>query len=225
MPPALADMSGSPNKCSEYAMLCQPLGRRMRCQRRPRPLLLIAVYAMLEPSPCLGQSASGVSGPRRPTMTPSRNANLIGSHCNTWAPDLRQSSRVAGCWPRPNGVPTATPAPIYKTLSLILTSLVTIGRLIICRRTLREADCRINAPNVICAWRRLVGLRQPAMDGYQVRPPGLEDEASKRKVEDFTGLYGLESALRPPPEHTGKWQGAAATEPAAALQFHPPTTG
>ncbi|XP_043188181.1 homeobox protein unc-42-like isoform X1 [Amphibalanus amphitrite] len=39
------------------------------------------------------------------------------------------------------------------------------------------------------------------MDGYQVRPPGLDDERDKRKVEDFTGLYGLDSALRPHPDH------------------------
>ena len=152
---ALSGLVGSGSADSALIARWRVLCRQRR--RRAHPRLLIGSAAMLEPSACLDQSARGVSGPRRPTMTPPRNANLIGSHCNTWAPDLRQSSRVAGCAPLLGGVPVAPPAQIYKTLSLILTLLVTIGRLIIGRGALSEADRRINVPNVICARRRPVG--------------------------------------------------------------------
>ncbi|XP_037073393.1 uncharacterized protein LOC119094439 [Pollicipes pollicipes] len=41
------------------------------------------------------------------------------------------------------------------------------------------------------------------MEGYQVRTPGLADDRDKRKVDDFSGLYGLDNTLRPHPEHAG----------------------
>ena len=48
------------------------------------------------------------------------------------------------------------------------------------------------------------------MDGYQVRPPGLGDDRDKRKVDDFSGLYGLDTSLRQHQEHTGERDASAA---------------